>query len=204
MVEHRPAHSSDQAGAGQRAGSMRGPQRNHGVGSSPTANDADGRESARESAASESGGGEKPAQIGASTAESAPTRPRVGRAVALDFIKREIGEGRGFPTAAALARHCGWQRESSGLDCLHRLEADGHLRQAGRETTGSRRIVWELTATGAAPSQKRCEGCWERKPREAFWPSRHSADGLTRVCKSCIAHRSEHGRHEREARAAAS
>lgn len=46
----------------------------------------------------------------------------------LDFIDRDIAEGRGFPSVAAIARFMEWKREESARDCLHKLRWRGLVR----------------------------------------------------------------------------
>jgi hypothetical protein len=112
-------------------------------------------------------------------------RQRIGRAAVLEFVRTEIGAGRGIPDAEAVARRFGWL-VSSARDALRGLAADGHLRVAGREPPRGK-TVFELTAAGASARSKICSRCQARKPDTSFWPSNHTPDGRAQHCKQCCA-----------------
>jgi uncharacterized protein YfiM (DUF2279 family) len=120
---------------------------------------------------------------------AAPT-PSLDRVEA--FLRSEIGVGRGFPSSSAIALHMGWSNERSARDALHRLEALGRIRRVGVEdranrTWGAPRVIWELTSLGAAPRRKWCRGCVREQPASAFQYSRTSVDGLSPICRTCLA-----------------
>lgn len=50
----------------------------------------------------------------------------INHALAIKFIRSEIAAGRPFPTAKALAEHCGYD-DSSAREALHRLAEIGVL-----------------------------------------------------------------------------
>lgn len=51
------------------------------------------------------------------------------RAAVLDFIRRRVRTGRGFPTRGEIARHMGWKNETSVYQVLQALHGLGHLRR---------------------------------------------------------------------------
>lgn len=63
------------------------------------------------------------------------TKPRIGRAGVLAFIKAEIAAGRPMPTREQIAEHFGWSRQSA-VDALLALAAAGYLRTVDRRPSG--------------------------------------------------------------------
>jgi hypothetical protein len=86
----------------------------------------------------------------------------------------------------------GWASERSARDALARLEVRGDIRLVGMEerrggTYGAGRRIYELTLYGSAPRRKWCRACVREHPASAFYPSRHTADGLSSLCRTCTA-----------------
>jgi hypothetical protein len=131
----------------------------------------------------------------------APT-PSLDKVEAL--IRAAIGAGRAWPSCSDIAYALGWRSERSARDALHQLEARGRIRREGVEqrSDGRARIIWSLTALGAAPRVKWCRACLKDLPSSSFYYSSQSADGLAPICCRCLACMPA-GRRERSARRAA-
>jgi hypothetical protein len=110
-------------------------------------------------------------------------RRRVGRAAVLEFVRAEVGAGRGVPDARTVARRFGWL-VGSGRDALVGLAAAGYLRITRREPPRGKH-VYELTEAGAHARSKVCATCNTRRPLASFWPLAESPDGRGSSCKQC-------------------
>lgn len=79
------------------------------------------------------------------------TRARPSQKIVLDFIRREVKSGAGFPSSARIAIYMGWTHDGSGRDVLERLTFNGFIERRAVPAANryGRRYVYSLKEKAA-------------------------------------------------------